>query len=181
MLPFHRAVVEHPDFIGDDGLRVHTRWIETDFATTFAAAERPLPEPLPALHRTLVEIDGRRVVLGLPPELLGPRGAGALLQAAADVPPAAPAATAADAGRVDAPVAGRLSAWRVADGARVAAGEPIALIEAMKMELAVVAPRAGSLVQRVAAGATVATGARIGDVQAPDATADPSTDRPAEV
>ncbi|MFN7104048.1 MAG: acetyl/propionyl/methylcrotonyl-CoA carboxylase subunit alpha, partial [Pseudorhizobium sp.] len=36
VLPFHRAVVDHPDFAGDS-FRVHTRWIETDFAGTLEA------------------------------------------------------------------------------------------------------------------------------------------------
>lgn len=42
VLPFHRAIVEHPDFVQDDKFRVHTRWIETDFAealTTFVRSE----------------------------------------------------------------------------------------------------------------------------------------------
>ncbi|MES2530785.1 MAG: biotin carboxylase N-terminal domain-containing protein, partial [Pseudomonadota bacterium] len=29
VLPFHRAVLEAPDFVADDGFKVHTRWIET--------------------------------------------------------------------------------------------------------------------------------------------------------
>ena len=32
VLPFHRAVLESPDFTSEDGLGIHTRWIETDFA-----------------------------------------------------------------------------------------------------------------------------------------------------
>src|SRR5690606_1312941 len=32
VLPFHRAVMEEPDFTNNVELRVHTRWIETTFA-----------------------------------------------------------------------------------------------------------------------------------------------------
>ncbi len=42
VLPFHRAVVEAEDFAGE-AFRVHTRWIETDFAEDLAAAARPEP------------------------------------------------------------------------------------------------------------------------------------------
>ena len=43
VLPFHRAAMEAADFIGDDGFKVHTRWIETDFADRLAADARPDP------------------------------------------------------------------------------------------------------------------------------------------
>jgi acetyl-CoA/propionyl-CoA carboxylase biotin carboxyl carrier protein len=46
-------------------------------------------------------------------------------------------------GAVTAPVAGTLAAWRVADGDTVASGDPIAAIEAMKMETLVRAPKDG--------------------------------------
>ena len=63
VLPFHRAVLAHDDFLGDDtGFKVHTRWIETDFANDLEAAVRPTPLGTVTLHRTAVEIDGRRVI-----------------------------------------------------------------------------------------------------------------------
>src|SRR5262249_58158490 len=40
VLPFHRAVVADPAFAAPDGvLRVHTRWIETEFDTPMPAQE----------------------------------------------------------------------------------------------------------------------------------------------
>ncbi|RZL94631.1 MAG: ATP-grasp domain-containing protein, partial [Variovorax sp.] len=66
VLPFHRAVIAHPDFTGEDGFAVHTRWIETDFANTLAASVRAEPVGDPALVRTAIEIDGRRRAIGLP-------------------------------------------------------------------------------------------------------------------
>ncbi len=70
MLPFHRAVIDHPDFVGAEGFKVHTRWIESDFATPLAAAVRAAPVADTSLLRTAIEIDGRRVQLGLPAVLL---------------------------------------------------------------------------------------------------------------
>ena len=159
VLPFHRTVIGHTDFTGDRDFKVHTRWIETDFAATLAAATRPEPLPAATLLRTAVEIDGRRVTLGLPPALLGG------LQA---VPAAAPAvATKAEAppDAVVAPMAGTLRSWQVEDGSEVAEGDVVAVMEAMKMEMQVKAHRTGKLAQKIEAGATVTAGmviARIG-------------------
>lgn len=161
VLPFHRAVMESPDFTSDDAFKVHTRWIETDFANTLAAAVRPDAPAKVALVRTAVEIDGRRVALGLPAELLSG------LQSAAS-PPAgegAPLASAiVDSGMVAAPVTGTLQSWKVADGATVATGDTIASMEAMKMEMQVRAHRRGRIAQSVAQGAYVAAGARIAEI-----------------
>jgi len=155
VLPFHRAVMAHGDFTGEDGFKVHTRWIETDFADTLAAAVRAAPLPDAALHRMAVEIDGRRVTLGLPADLL--RG----LQAGVAAAPAAPAAPAQDAEAVTAPIAGTLQAWKVADGDAVAEGDLIAVMEAMKMEMQVKAHRAGSIRLEAEAGSYQAAGACI--------------------
>ncbi|WP_211333017.1 acetyl/propionyl/methylcrotonyl-CoA carboxylase subunit alpha [Pseudorhodoferax soli] len=149
VLPFHRAVMDHADFTGE-GFAVHTRWIETDFANDLAAAVPAAPPADTTLLRTAIEIDGRRVQLGLPAALLGG------LQAAQ----AAPAAEAAvDATALLAPVAGTVVAWKVDDGASVAEGDLLAVMEAMKMETQVLAHRAGRLVRGVAPGAYLAAGA----------------------
>ncbi|MBP0578035.1 ATP-grasp domain-containing protein [Labrys sp. LIt4] len=152
VLPFHRTVIGHTDFTGEGDFKVHTRWIETDFAATLAAATRPEPLPTATLLRTAVEIDGRRVTLGLPPALLGG------LQAAPSTVPAAaaPAETSPDA--VVAPMAGTLRSWQVEDGAEVAEGDVVAVMEAMKMEMQVKAHRPGRLAQEIEAGVTVTAG-----------------------
>ena len=161
VLPFHRAVMESPDFVGEDGFKVHTRWIETDFANTLSAVVRPEPLADVALVRTAIEVDGRRMALGLPAELL--RG----LQAAAPVGEGvAVVAAAADAGAVLAPISGTLLAWMVEDGASVAAGDPIASMEAMKMEMHVTAHRAGRIRLKVAQGTPVASGHAIAEIVA---------------
>lgn len=156
VLPFHRAVMEHPDFRGDDGFKVHTRWIETDFSNTLAAAVRAEPQPDSSLLRTAIEIDGRRVTLGLPAQLL--RG----LQAGSGAVDAAlPAETAQDAGAVASPIAGTLHAWKVADGDAVQEGDVIAVMEAMKMEMQVAAHCSGRITLAAEAGSAQAAGAVI--------------------
>ena len=158
VLPFHRAVMEQADFTSADMFKVHTRWIETDFANTLAAAVRS--EPLvsdAALVRAAVEIDGRRVALGLPAELL--RGWQSMAGGAAS--PTAAAPVAADPAGVTAPIAGILQKWKVADGDSVTQGDTIATMEAMKMEMQVTAHRAGRISLKTEQGAHVAAGVTI--------------------
>ncbi|MFT4182504.1 MAG: biotin carboxylase N-terminal domain-containing protein [Rhizobium sp.] len=158
VLPFHRAAIDTDDFIGKDGFKVHTRWIETDFAAMPQAAARPEPAADTSLLRIHVEIDGRRHELGLPAALLA--GLGSSLDSAAAK--ALSETVEADPNVVAAPIAGTLQAWKIADGDKVAAGELIAVMEAMKMETQVSAPRAG--IFRIAAeqGSYLQAGTAIG-------------------
>ncbi|MDB5879449.1 MAG: Carbamoyl-phosphate synthase chain ATP-binding protein [Variovorax sp.] len=166
VLPFHRAVMAHADFVSPDVFGVHTRWIETDFANDLAAAVRPDPLPDAALHSTAIEVDGRRMALRLPMAML--RG---LSSAAGSGEGAAlPAETGDDAAAVTAaviaPVSGTLQGWKVEDGAEVAAGTVIAVMEAMKMEMQVVAHRAGriAIAPAAAAGSYLAAGSVIASI-----------------
>ena len=151
VLPFHRAVVEDAAFTGEQGFAVHTRWIETEMAARFDAAARPEAESAAPLLRTFVEIDGKRVRLGLPAGLALPQSAGA----SAPTPAAAPASAPGD---VPAPLTGSLVAWHRQTGDTVEAGEVIGVMEAMKMETALHAPRAGTLQCLAAAGEALAAG-----------------------
>jgi acetyl-CoA/propionyl-CoA carboxylase biotin carboxyl carrier protein len=159
VLPFHRAALDHPDFIGADGFKAHTRWIETDFVNDLAAALRAEPPPDAPLARTAIEIDGRRVVIGLPAALL----AG---WAGAPGPAAAPRDPPRDDAIVSAPVSGTLQAWKVADGEPVATGQPVVTLEAMKMEMLVTSHRAGRLTWLVQPGAPVEAGGALGRIDA---------------
>jgi acetyl-CoA/propionyl-CoA carboxylase biotin carboxyl carrier protein len=157
VLPFHRAAIETADFLATDGFRVHTRWIETDFADMPAAEARPERAPDPSLVRTHVEIDGRRHELAIPSMLL------AGFTAAAKEGNAAPAERAAvDPDDLAAPVAGTLQAWKIADGDEVSQGALIAVMEAMKMETPITAPRDGTIRIVAAEGSYLQAGALIG-------------------
>ena len=72
---------------------------------------------------------------------------------------AAPAAAAGSGEPVNAALAGNVFKVNVAPGATVAEGDPLVVVEAMKMETAVVAPRAGTVTEVfVAEGDKVAVG-----------------------
>ena len=163
VLPFHRAVVQDPAFTAEAGFQVHTRWIETEMAQTWVEAARPDAQVDAPLQRCFIELDGKRVALGLPASLL--QGVGSVAVAAAPVPSAAAAVV---PGAVTAPMAGSLVQWKVADGAAVQAGEVIAVMESMKMESPITAPQAGTVQQQVAPGAALQAGQVIAQVRTAD-------------
>ncbi|KAB8206581.1 carbamoyl-phosphate synthase L chain, ATP binding domain-containing protein [Aspergillus parasiticus] len=139
VLPFHIETLNSDDFMGTNGFNVHTRWVETDFAATLTPAPRPDPVPELELIRTHLEIDGKLVSLGLPSMLLG--GIGSV---AAGSSASAPQKSAKkDNGDILAPLSGTLRAFKVPDGASVRKGDLLAVMEAMKMETQVTAPRDG--------------------------------------
>jgi acetyl-CoA/propionyl-CoA carboxylase biotin carboxyl carrier protein len=162
VLPFHRAVMDHPDFVSEETFKVHTRWIETDFANTLAAAARAEPAPDASLYRTAMEVDGRRVALGLPFELL--RGLQAL-GGGTSVPAASPTTAIEDAGAVASPITGTLQSWSVAEGSEVEKGEVIAVMEAMKMEMQVMAHRTGRITLTAQAGSYQCAGADLARIE----------------
>ncbi|AYD04388.1 biotin carboxylase N-terminal domain-containing protein [Neorhizobium sp. NCHU2750] len=152
VLPFHRAVLNAEDFVNPDGMKVHTRWIETEFAAMPDAMERPEPADDTTLVHTYLEIDGKRVSVGLPAVLLaGLAASGGTASAAAPISPVA------DQG-VTASVSGTVQSLKVKDGDMVTEGTLLAVLEAMKMETQVVAPRAGKVRLRVKEGDYVTAG-----------------------
>ena len=156
VLPFHRAVVQDPAFTAEQGFGVHTRWIETEMQQHWLPAPRPDAVAETSLQRCYMEIDGKRVRLGLPALLLpGLSAAGGV---AAPVAGQLASAGALQPGEVAAPMAGSLVAWKVDDGAQVAEGAVLALMEAMKMETAITATASGTLQQVATAGALLQAG-----------------------
>lgn len=153
VLPFHQAVVAHPDFIGDDGFLVHTRWIETDFKADFTPAPRPDRPEETEMLRLPIEIDGKRHQIGLPSILL--EGLAATTQKAQGAP--APFSPVPEDG-VKAPLAGTVQAWKIQDQTEVKAGDLLAVMEAMKMEVQITAPRGGIVQLKAASGAFVQAG-----------------------
>lgn len=162
-LPFFRAVLEHEDFISDAEFNVHTKWIETEFSGLPDADARPLPLPEEYMRRTVVEWDGRLHRLGLPEGLgLGwgqmtgaPAGGLAGTGAGTGVGASGPGVAegpSCGAEAVLAPVSGTVHIWKVEDGATVAQGDLIAVMEAMKMEVQVTAHQPGVITFAVAVG-----------------------------
>lgn len=118
---------------------VHTQWIEKALLPKLETQSRPAAVPESVLQRFPVEIDGRRVMLGIPAGLLSGLGR--------PVDPAAAAPT-TDPSELRSPVPGTLVRWLVEDGAEVTEGEPVAVLDAMKMETTVTAHRTGTLSYR---------------------------------
>ncbi|MGH3760929.1 acetyl/propionyl/methylcrotonyl-CoA carboxylase subunit alpha [Actinophytocola sp.] len=163
VLPFHRAIVRDPAFVGDDAGRsfaVHTRWIETEFENRIApftdAAEPGEEGPR---HTMVVEVGGRRLEVSLPGGLAAGSPAG---EAPGRNKPrkrgsGKSATTSGDA--VTAPMQGTIVKIAVEDGQQVEAGELIVVLEAMKMENPVTAHKAGTVTGlAVSAGETVTQG-----------------------
>ncbi|ADG73940.1 Carbamoyl-phosphate synthase L chain ATP- binding protein [Cellulomonas flavigena DSM 20109] len=183
VVPFHRAVLEAEAFVPADDAQpfsVHTRWIETEFAETVAGlggAPKPADEDEPApdaeLERVVVEVGGKRLEVVLPAALgLGRGPAGGRLAAgrtgAAPRRPARTRATRAGASNgtvLASPMQGTIVKVAVAEGAQVAEGDLVVVLEAMKMEQPLVAHRAGTVQSLTAAvGASVSAGGAICDI-----------------
>jgi len=162
VLPFHRAVVTDPAFAGES-LRVHTRWIETEFATRIPPYETAPEQAEPAAReRITVEVGGKRLDVVMP----------AVLSAAAPSAISSPAAerrrgsrhgkrtapAAAGDGLVS-PMQGTIVKIAAEDGQAVTTGDTIVVLEAMKMEQPLTAHRDGTVTGlSVEAGQTVTAG-----------------------
>ncbi|XVS63728.1 acetyl/propionyl/methylcrotonyl-CoA carboxylase subunit alpha [Actinosynnema sp. CA-299493] len=173
VLPFHRAVVRDPAFVGsEDGFTVHTRWIETEFDNTIApftdSAEAEEDEPRQTL---VVEVGGRRLEVSLPGDLaFGGGGGGGAAKVGVKAKPRkraggkGGAAVSGDA--VAAPMQGTIVKVAVEDGQQVEAGELIVVLEAMKMENPVTAHKSGVVTGLVAEpGAAVTQGTVICEIK----------------
>jgi acetyl-CoA/propionyl-CoA carboxylase biotin carboxyl carrier protein len=165
-IPFHRAVVQDPAFTAEP-FSVHTRWIETEFANRIEAYQGGAqPEPAGERERIVVEVAGKRLEVSLPVDLAigssGTRGRGAR-------PPshrgrAKPAAVSGDA--LASPMQGTIVKVLVEDGSEVATGDPVVVLEAMKMEQPINAHKAGTVSALSAeVGATVTSGAVICEIK----------------
>ncbi len=85
--------------------------------------------------------------------------------AAADAKTAAPAATSGNGTTVKAPMPGAVLRFSVKDGDRVAEGQEIVVLEAMKMETPVAAPAAGTIHFTVKQGDQVQTGHPLAEIK----------------
>ena len=168
VIPFDRVVVRDPAFVGDEnGFTVHTRWIETEFENNiepFTAGEPLDEEDAQPRQKVVVEVGGRRLEVSLPGDLaLGGGGAGGAAGAIRKKPKArkrgAHGGAAASGDAVTAPMQGTVVKVAVEEGQEVAAGDLVAVLEAMKMENPVTAHKDGTVTGlAVEAGAAITQG-----------------------
>ncbi len=176
VLPFHRAVVADPAFAPPDAataFTVSTRWIETEFENTIApwdgsgAAETTDGEQ--ARETVVVEVGGKRLEVSLPAGL-AVGGAGPVAAAALKRAPRRSARAKDDAAAsgdaLTSPMQGTIVKIGVEQGASVAAGDMVVVLEAMKMEQPITAHKAGTVTSLAAeVGRTVTSGAVICEIK----------------
>ncbi|MGO4360802.1 acetyl/propionyl/methylcrotonyl-CoA carboxylase subunit alpha [Terrabacter sp. RAF57] len=171
VVPFHRAVVADPAFAPADGapFTIHTRWIETEFDNTIEAYAGPSAETAEAEERqtVVVEVGGKRLEVSLPGGLsLG--GGGAASAAKKKAPKRSgggKSGGAASGDSLTAPMQGTIVKIAVEEGATVAAGDLVIVLEAMKMEQPITAHKAGVVSGLTAkVGETVTSGAVLAEI-----------------
>ncbi|WP_134773816.1 acetyl/propionyl/methylcrotonyl-CoA carboxylase subunit alpha [Ornithinimicrobium flavum] len=169
VLPFHRAVVSDPAFAPEDpsaGFTVHTRWIETEFDNQIAAYSGPTadaPAQDEGRQTVVVEVGGQRLEVSLPAGLSlggGNGGAAGGRRKAPKRSRGGGGGAAASGDAVTAPMQGTIVKIAVEEGAAVAEGDVVVVLEAMKMEQPIKAHKAGTVTGLSATvGETVSNGA----------------------
>ncbi len=172
VLPFHQAIVRDPAFTSEP-FSVHTRWIETEFAGSIPPYSGPLGQAgdagagggWPERERITVEVQGKRLEVVLPAGLgrtgavAAPRPAGPGAAAGRSRRPAQPGAGRGDGDTLTSPMQGTIVKIVAGEGQRVSAGDPIVILEAMKMEQPLTAHKDGTVTGlAVKVGQTVAAG-----------------------
>jgi acetyl-CoA/propionyl-CoA carboxylase, biotin carboxylase, biotin carboxyl carrier protein len=171
VIPFHRAVVDDPAYVGasnptgEGSFDVYTTWIETDFDNTITPYAGDVAEADETAERqnVVVEVGGRRLEVSLP----GGLGAGISTGAAAGAKKpkrsgGKKTGAAASGDSVTSPMQGTIVKVSVEEGQEVAEGDVIVVLEAMKMEQPLKAHKSGTVAGLQAeVGATVTNGAVI--------------------
>jgi acetyl-CoA/propionyl-CoA carboxylase biotin carboxyl carrier protein len=174
VIPFHRAVVSDPAFIGDDnGFTVHTRWIETEWNNTiepFTGGEPIDEEDARPRQKVVVEVGGRRVEVSLPGDLAlsngGGSDAGVIRKKPKPRKRGSHGGAAASGDAVTAPMQGTVVKVAVEEGQEVAAGDLVVVLEAMKMENPVTAHKDGTITGlAVEAGAAITQGTVLAEIK----------------
>ncbi len=186
VVPFDRAVLEQPAFIASDGdFGVYTRWIEEEFLPSIDVSSlsggtcgKRAAQTDPV--ESWIEIDGRRVRLGLPAALASLASFAAGLSAESSdfvelnmqgMPLVRGISEGGEAGKhgngtpLESTITGTVVRWLVDDGAQVNEGDPIVVLEAMKMETEIPAPASGVLRRSANVGDLVQYGEKLGFIE----------------
>ena len=167
-IPAAIAIIAHPDFAA---VTHSTRWVEEQFDfstlgeprsdTGVSSGERAQPE---RRHEIDVEVDGKRFNVALwTPEI---PGSGSERPSAARRRSRGPSSLGAGAAEVTVPMQGTIVKLLVQVGDQVEAGEPVAVLEAMKMENNITASRSGTVTEiRAQVGDSVGGGDTIAVIE----------------
>ena len=168
-IPAHLHILSHPDFAA---ARHSTKWVEDVAGLADLKVEPPAPagdpEDATVARSVQAEVNGKRFDVKLYlPEGFGDVGGAPV---GAKVAPArrpganksrshAHGAVSGGSGRIAVPMQGTIVKVLVTQGDKVEAGQTVCVLEAMKMENAIVADKSGEVAEvKVKAGDTVGTG-----------------------
>lgn len=174
VIPFHRAVVSDPAYVGastpsgEGSFDVYTQWIETEFDNKIEpyAGDTAEADEAGERQKVTVEVGGRRLEVVLPAGLggLAANGGGGAKKAGKRSAKRAGAAASGDS--VTSPMQGTIVKVAVEEGQEVAEGDVVVVMEAMKMEQPLKAHKAGTIAGLQAeVGATVTNGAVICEIK----------------
>jgi acetyl-CoA/propionyl-CoA carboxylase biotin carboxyl carrier protein len=160
-IPAHLAILENDDFVAGN---VSTRLVEDtmDFSDLGTSTAPALPEDTELQERSLtVEVGGQRYDVRYWSEVIAPTTSGQRAAPRRRAPKLSDRAAPGDAeGIVTAPMQGTIVKVYHDAGDAVVAGDPVCVLEAMKMENEIKAPSDGEIVDlRVQPGDTVSAGA----------------------
>jgi len=148
-LPFHRAILEDPNFIEE--FKVYTSYIENEFDNTIPAFsyKEGVTASKVASQKVVAEVNGHRFEVVLhsqaPAEIRHKVKSNGIARVSGN--------------SVSSPMQGTVVKILKANGERVEEGELIIVLEAMKMEQPLIAPRSGVIAQLgVGIGQTVSSG-----------------------
>ena len=171
VVPFHRAVLDEPDFAPAAGadFKVHTRWIETDYKNTispYSGAPGSVDDDDTERQTVVVEVNGKRLEVVLP-ELGGtPAKSSSKPTSKTRKSRARGGSNAVSGDDLTSPMQGTIVKVSVADGDTVAEGDLILVLEAMKMEQPINAHKAGKISGlSLKAGDTVTAGAVLATIK----------------
>lgn len=167
MAEFHRVIVKDPAFAASqaEDFTVHTRWIETEFENTipqYNGALGAVEGDEEERQRLVVEVNGKRMEVTMPS--FGGNQAKTSGSSKQRKSRSGRAAASSNSNELTSPMQGTIVKVAVKDGAKVAEGDLIVVLEAMKMEQPITAHKAGKVTglkaktgDTVTAGAVIAT------------------------
>ena len=154
VLPFHRDMVDAPELNGDS-LDLYTDWVDGNYSPSANHETSDIEHLYDERETVVIEIDGRLHEIGIPRRMLSGGGSPQTSEPESS--------ETGGEGAVTVKFDSTIVKWMVSDGDTVEKGQPLAVVEAMKMESTLKSPAAGTISvsadegTRVKPGVTIAT------------------------